>query len=154
MKMLPANLGADVLILCGYDPTALTTVTIYDMPILGWRVDETGAAPVRPVIGGLMPPAPPVTLPILSPSWAHVVITAPAAPELVCGARIDVYLPDNSFRGSFSAFLDFLAGNHDADRQIDGGQLVAEPLQLAWQAWAQRNTGSVVPGSLLRRSFQ
>jgi hypothetical protein len=154
VKMIPARLGTDLAVLCGYDSTGLSVVTILDMPVLGWTVDETGVAPVQPVVGGAMPPASPSTAPIVSPIWAHIVITPSATLELVGAARVDVYLPDNSFRGSFSAFLDFLAGNHDANRQIDGGQLVAEPLQLAWQAWAQRNTGSVVPGSLLRRSFQ
>jgi hypothetical protein len=110
-----------LLLSLNYDPSGLAWVELYDNPILGWVIDETGAVEPLPAIIGALPPAAPDTAPILSPQWAHL-----AGPGL--------YVPD-MWRGALDDFFAWLAGNNGATRQLRGF-FVDGKLANAWRGWA------------------
>jgi hypothetical protein len=93
---------------------------IADLPILSRRLDAATGGAVPVVTGSL------------SLQWAHCRIIS--KDELAPAHRIDVYTPDYSFRGSFTGFLNFLAGN--GVNRIDGSAIVDGRLQHAFERWA------------------
>ena len=71
MTLVPASAG-DIVITIHYDPTGLAWADLTELPVVSWKIDETGAArPVPIVVAGLPPPSPD-TRPVDSPQWAEL----------------------------------------------------------------------------------
>jgi hypothetical protein len=101
-------------------------ISLVDVPALGWITDEAGASPARPVI--------PWTL---TPQWAQVEIgTKHVTPGLIGGAYISVAMGDQSFRGSFPGFLDYLVAT--TGLPINGSGLLTGALMSEFWSWAGR----------------
>lgn len=105
-------------------------VTLSDQPVLGWLTPPPPAAPI------------PITVNSLPPVWAHIVVVPhPASsPELIGGLpAIEVYLPSDRWRGSFTELLDYLAAPGLA---VLGPELMHRgPLKGAYLAWVSGRYG-------------
>jgi hypothetical protein len=124
---------ADTLLLSmNYDPTGLAFVDLFDNPIIGWVIDETGAVEPLPAIIGALPPAAPDTAPIVSPQWAHL--------------QAAVFVPD-VWRGTLDEFFAWLATNNGATRLVRGN-FVDGKLSNTWRAWAAAHPAQVWDGTL------
>jgi hypothetical protein len=126
-----AAVADTLLISMNYDPTGLAWVDLFDNPILGWVIDETGAVGPQPAILGVLPPPAPDTAPIFSPQWAHL--------------QIAVFVPD-LWRGSIHDFFTWLASNNGAERKVRG-LFVDGKLSNAWRSWATGHAGQVWDGT-------
>jgi hypothetical protein len=108
-----------------YDGTALAWCRVYDNPILGWIVDDTGAVAAKPVIVGQLPTVAAAHPPIVSPQWTKIV------------GGDSVLVPD-LWRGSLPAFFTWLATNNGANRKV-GSRLTTDAALNAWTIWARDN---------------
>ena len=87
-QIIPDTSGA-LLVSVEYDATGLALATVYDNPLLGWAVDDTGVAQPAPVIIGTLPLPAADTSPILSPQWAKYYEGFIFVPNLWRGAIYD-----------------------------------------------------------------
>ena len=104
--------------------TALAWAILHDNRVMAWLIDDTGAAPVAPVILGSMPPAAPDTGEILSPLWA-----------VRDGSTL--YIPDVA-RCSANELFNFIATNNGANRQLYA-DFADVNMATAWREWASVN---------------
>jgi|KBSMisStaDraftv2_1062788.scaffolds.fasta_scaffold98089_2 hypothetical protein len=112
-----------VMVSIEYDGTGKAWARLYDNPILGWTIDETGASEPVPSVMGSLPLIPADTAPILSPQW--VIFIDPA-----------IFVPD-LWRGSFPDFLTWLATNNGATRPLSARFAVSPSLLNGFNEWAQ-----------------
>lgn len=114
-----------VLISVEYPADGISWARLYDNPILGWTVDETGATPPKPIIIGTLPLVPADTGEVLSPQWANYVDPAVFVPDL--------------WRGSLADFFTWLATNNGVRRPLQARFGVSHTLYNDFRAWAQDN---------------
>jgi hypothetical protein len=100
------------------------SVLMFDNPVQAWIVDETGAAPAKPVILGELPPEAGDTGDIQSPQWAQFVGNA-------------VYIPDK-LRTSVAGLFTFLATNNGAHRKL-WPEFMDPMLQGFYNQWKEGN---------------
>lgn len=131
-QVIPSRLAGGVLIAIDYDPTGLAWCALFDMPISGWTVDETGAAEPVPQLIGSLPPAAPDTSPTQTPQWAVYVHPA-------------VLVPEELWRGSAGEFFTWLATNGGVVRQLEPHFGASSKLHNAFEAWARDNPDLVGP---------
>jgi hypothetical protein len=105
-----------------------TTITLVDMPVVAWLVDESGV-PAVPVINWA-----------ITPLWARVEFeTDHLVPGLVGAAIVVVTMCDDSFRGGFSEFLDWLQTT--TGKSVSSTQLVTGHLISAYWSWVSDTHG-------------
>jgi hypothetical protein len=120
-----AGYPQDIVISCNYDATGLAWVDLFDNPPVSWIIDETSGQG-RPVVAGSLPPPPPATAPVLSPTWAHLHTDS-------------LYVPD-MWRGGMMNFFTWLASNNGATRLVRGN-FMSINLASAMETWRQQNPG-------------
>lgn len=122
MQVVPAGPGS-VLVSIEYPADGLAWARLYDNQLIGWCVDETGAAESLPSIVGQLPTAPPDTGAILSPQWVQ--FTDPT-----------IFVPD-LWRGSLHDFFTWLATNNGATRPLAARFGISSNLVNGFDAWAK-----------------
>jgi hypothetical protein len=131
MAAVPMTSAADDWLLSMfYDATGLAYVIVYDNGLLGWWVDPA-AAPL-PIILGTLPPTPPATAPVFSPTWAHI--------EPGGGVKV----PD-TIRMSATDFLTWLATNGGANRKVQC-RFSNVTFDAYWKNWSRANPTRVYTG--------
>jgi hypothetical protein len=128
MQVVAAGPGS-VIISIDYAANGTDWARLFDSSLIGWCVDETGAAESLPAIIGQLPPVAADTGAVMSPQWAQ--FTDPA-----------VFVPD-VWRGNFPDFLTWLATNNGATRPLDARFGVSHSLLNGWSAWAAANPSLV-----------
>jgi hypothetical protein len=102
-----------------------SSVNVFDCPVIGWLFQE-GSEAVPQIIGRRADPLVLESNPPWTPPWA-----------LVLPGTSIVMVPDR-WRGTFNAFLTWLASGEGANRTISGNFSEAN-LQNAWKQWARLN---------------
>jgi hypothetical protein len=133
---MPANFAVvstadDIIVACNYDPTGLVWCDMFDNHALAWAIDTTGASQPEPVVVGSLPPAPPDTSPVVSPTWVATVAN---------GAIVA-----DKWRGQLYDLFDWLASNNGATRKLRGNFGYVHTMN-EWAYWAKDNPTKVWAG--------
>jgi hypothetical protein len=134
MKAVEAARPGELVLLIPDEPG--TSINLVDVPVIAWVVDPDGVTP--PV---------PVTPWTLTAQWARIDIERRhLTPGLIGAARIAVVMGDQTWRGSFSEFLDHLVAL--TGQGVRGVQLVNGTLVSAFWSWVSgRHGGRTFPAA-------